>query len=94
MDSLRYVTKPSSLSQALDTHLSGQSSFGPAQGRGRFAARVVARSQPGMTVCFGPGSAEPNTRRKCLSSRSRKLIFMHVLRPQEFHLQPVCLVTS
>lgn len=85
---------PSGLSRAVGTHLAGQSGFGPARGRGSFAARAAARSQPGTTVCFGPGSAEPNAGRKCLSSRSRKLLFMHVLRPQEFHLQPVCSVTS
>lgn len=37
--------------------------------------------------------AEPKAGRKCLSSPSRKLLFMHVLQPQEFHLQSVCWVT-
>lgn len=93
------VDRISSMSQVplvptrLQAHLLGQSCFGPAHSRGRFAAQAASRSQPGTTVCFGPSSTEPNAWRKCLSSWSRKLLFMHVLRPRKSHLQPACSVT-
>lgn len=84
----RAATPATDTETSSSTGHDGDSAMAPGDSRGR--GRLA---WPGTAVCFGPGSTTPNAGRKCLSSASRKLLFMHVLRPQEFHLQPVCWAT-
>lgn len=91
----RAATPATGTATSSSTGHDGDSAMAPGDSRGRGGLAARGRlAWPGSAVCFGPGSTTPNAGRKCLSSPSRKLLFMRLLRPQEFHLQPVCWATS